>query len=139
MYDTDTDVVETTHYNILGLSFSCKAGQMRIYEKTLQAIGSPEFFNFKIDESSERLAIFPCMMNDEGSFRNVDPGNGRTHIINCMGFIRYLYKSFSWNRNKSYLLTGTYNEAENIVEFRLDKAALIDVNSGAKQKEASAS
>ena len=123
-------IVEMTNPNILGISMSGKTGIMRIYDKTLEAIGNPEFFYFLMNEELKKIAIRPCEMGEEGSFRNVEPEPGRCHIISCTDFVRYLFRRYSWNRSHSILLSGEYNETDNMVEFDLESAAELHLSCG---------
>lgn len=129
-----SDTVTLIDPKILGLTLSCKSGQMRLYEKTLETIGNPEFFKFLIDENKSRLALCPCKMEDAGSFKNRPVKSGRTHIISATSLIRHLYRANGWQPGWSYQLSGILNESAAIVEFDMKSALRIDRSEEARRR-----
>ncbi len=129
----DKDIITAIKCNQLGVSLAYKNYRMRIYDKTLEALGSPEYFCFMINMDLNKLALRSCGMNDPGAFKNREQVIDNEHVFHCSGLIRYLYEELKWDKSVSYLLRGEYNEKSKIIEFDLKTAARIDIGGKVKK------
>ena len=105
---------------LLGITFEHRNGRVSIYKATLEAIGYPEYYRFRIDVEKRYFAIESCEMNTPGSHRFM--GFSRGYCQKSLGLIEQIYDLCDWNYDKSYTSYGIPLYDGEMVGFELKKA-----------------
>ena len=114
------------------ISFYLNGSTIRIFKKTVRAIGTPPFLQFLIHPDGRSMVMQPC---DTRSFttirvpKNVYSDNGKTQAYS-KGLCRLLANKLNWDINCSYRIPGRLIPHQQIVVFDLSQATVISQSSG---------
>lgn len=112
------------HPKPLGFTFEYRWGRVLIHKSTLEAIGYPEFYRFRLAVDKKHFAIEACEMNDQGAHRF--RGFSRGYIQHSLGLMESIYNLCNWDYEKSYTVYGIVLYDGLMVGFDLKKAEEIN-------------
>jgi len=114
------------------ISFYLNDSTIRIFKKTVRAIGTPPFLQFLIHPDGRSMVMQPCETRSFTTIRvpkNVYSDNGKTQAYS-KGLCRLLANKLNWDINCSYRIPGRLIPHQQIVVFDLSQATVISQSSG---------
>ncbi len=114
-------MAETTY-----ISFYSKWGCIRIFKKSIRAIGYPKFFRFRINRDATTLLLEPFDCLTLTSFRvttNLDDEETKMEVYS-KAFLQGLFQHLGWESGKSYRVPGKVLVKQSIILYDLTKAEI---------------
>ena len=114
------------------ISFYLNDSTIRIFKKTVRAIGTPPFLQFLIHPDGRSMVMQPCETRSFTTIRvpkNVYSDNGKTQAYS-KGLCRLLANKLNWDINCSYRIPGRLIPHQQIVVFDLSQATVTSQSSG---------
>ena len=108
------------HAKPLGFTFQYKWGKVLIHKATLEAIGYPEFYRFRLAIEEKHFAIEACEMNSQGAHRFRGFSHG--YAQSSLGFLESIYNLCKWDYERTYTVYGIVLYGGKMVGFELAKA-----------------
>lgn len=112
------------------ISFYSESGCIRIFKKSVRAIGLPRFIRFRINEDATSLILEPFDRISFTSFRvpaNLNEEEGNMEVYS-KGFIRGLSQRLGWELGRSYRVYGKVLSQQDVVLYDLTQAQEIPNN-----------
>ena len=110
----------------MGLTFDYTWYRVRIFRRTLEELGNPEFFRFLFHPVKKLVAVQACGMDDQGSHLRQTLKDGDSYEISSKDFVELLYRTQKWDRKLTYRLEGVKIPNEDVVVFPLEDAIRIN-------------
>lgn len=110
--------------NYLGVSFSKKRGQVRIFRATIKALKKPEYIRFLFNRKELAFAIQVCEPVDQDFIKvpELFECSAEMFRVNTLGFINVIYEKMGWNPEGTYRIRGVLVERYRLVLFYLEDA-----------------
>lgn len=116
------------------ISFYHRCNTVRVFKKTMRALGSPKFIRFRVHENGRYMLLEPFdRISQNSTFRvpvNLEDENGNMDI-HSKPFTRAIAKKMGWDITRSYRIPGEVYQSEKIVVFDLTKAVIITEDNSA--------
>lgn len=106
------------------VSFYTKSNTIRIYKRTIRAMGMPNFIRLRIHQTKRLIIIEPYHKMTFASFRVPSP-SGRTWAgfdIHSKRFTEIVATMMNWDTERTYRVRGKFYEGQKIIRLDLLRA-----------------
>lgn len=100
--------------------------RINIHKKTLKALGYPKYVRFLFNQKDRKMCIQATNFGDNNSISLPDYLNMKSCELNSTNIILLIWALFGFEREKTYLLNGTFHRGYKIIEFDINEAKKLE-------------